>query len=102
MNIMTSPRGPYNGSSDSFLQVSVSDSNARIESIIQAIEGNIKDNQEIIARQKEQVYKMASDYLCVRDHSIEIANIKADVARREILLEAYNHCLRIVKGEQKI
>lgn len=97
---MTSPSGPYNEPSFSSLQLS--DSNARIESVIQAIEGNIKDNQEIIARQKEQVYKMASNYQYVRDHSVEIANIKADVARREILLEAYNHCLRIAKGEQKI
>lgn len=69
---MTSPRGPYNR------------------------------HQEIIARQKEQVYKMASNYQYVRDHSIEIAKIKEDVSRREILLEAYNHCLRITKGEQKI
>lgn len=72
-----------------------------LEDIQKAIEGNIKDLKEIIGRQKDQVYKMASNYEYCRDHSIEISKIKADVAEREISLKAYEHCLRIVKGEQR-
>lgn len=72
-----------------------------LEKAAEAIESNIKDNLEIINREKDKIYKMASDYEYVRDHSIEIANIKADVARREEANKVYEHCLRIVKGEQK-
>lgn len=72
-----------------------------LDSVQKAIEGNIKDLKEIIDRQKDQVYKMASSYEYCRDHSIEISKIKADVTEREISLKAYEHCLRIVKGEQR-
>ena len=72
-----------------------------LEKAAKAIEANIKDNLEIINREKEQIYKMASNYEYVRDHSIEIASIKADVAKREEANKIYGHCLRIVKGEQK-
>lgn len=71
-----------------------------LDSVQKAIEGNIKDLKEIIDREKERVYNMASNYEYCRDHSIEITRIKADVSEREISLRAYEHCLRIVKGEQ--
>ena len=72
-----------------------------LEKAAKAIEDNIKDNLEIINREKDKIYKMASHYEYVRDHSVEIANIKADVAQREEANKIYEHCLRIVKGEQK-
>jgi len=58
--------------------------NWTLEKAAKAIEANIQDNREIIEREKQRVY-----------------NIKADVRTREIQLQVYEQCLRIVRGEQK-
>lgn len=73
-----------------------------LEDVIKRIEGNAKDLREYIETQKKKVYDMASNYQYVRDHSVEIENIKHDVSQREIELKAYEHCLRIARGEQMI
>ena len=70
-----------------------------VDDIIRILEANIADTKEFIERSKESVYKMASHYEYVRDHSVEIASIKADVRDKEIELNVLNHCLRIAKGE---
>ncbi len=75
--------------------------NWTLEKAAKAIEANIHDNREIIEREKQKVYDMASNYEYVRDHSVEIDNIKAEVRIREIQLQVYEQCLRIVRGEQK-
>lgn len=90
--------GGYNNSMAVYRQESYKKP-VTVDDIIRIIEANIADTKDFIDKSKESVYKMASHYEYVRDHSVEIANIKAEVRNKEIELNVLNHCLRIAKGE---
>lgn len=72
----------------------ITDDAKRLANIEKAIQGNIVDANEIIERLKSQLMKNRDDIYRHRD--------AAELHDWEEKKIAYEHCLRIIRGEQNI